>query len=292
MSEDYQRLLDSTIDHLQSLKARGTRFLSIETDTLALLQNVAPTRVAAPAPARPVAPERIFSAETPIIAPAAPVIVEIPIGPILSREEKEVAMAELRAKAMVCEKCPHLARTRKNVVFGVGDIHSPLMFVGEAPGADEDAQGEPFVGAAGQLLTKMIVAMGFTRDSVYIANILKCRPDTPGQTYGNRKPTPEEMNTCLPYVQTQIDIIKPKAIVGLGATAIEGFFGKGAGITRMRGKFLTYRGIPFMPTFHPAYLLRNQANTEKRKVWEDLLQVMETLGVTISDKQRGYFLKS
>ena len=295
MSEDYQRLLDSTIDHVQSLKARGTRFLSIGTDTLALLQQGASAPVAArpAATTRPSAAPAFSSTPAParVSAPAAPSVVEIPIGPTLSREEKETAMAELRAKAMVCVQCPHLARSRKNVVFGVGEIHSPLMFVGEAPGADEDAQGEPFVGAAGQLLTKMIVAMGFTRESVYIANILKCRPDTPGQSYGNRKPTPEEMDTCRPYVQTQIDIIKPRVIVGLGATAIEGFFGKGAGITRMRGTFLTYRGIPFMPTFHPAYLLRNQANTEKRKVWEDLLKVMETLEVPISEKQRGYFLK-
>jgi len=165
------------------------------------------------------------------------------------------------------------------------------MFVGEAPGADEDIKGEPFVGAAGQLLTKIIAAMGFSRQTVYIGNILKCRPDTPGQSSGNRKPTPEEMKICLPYILEQIEIIQPKVLVALGATAIEGLLGKKEGIGRLRGHFLDFRGIPLMPTFHPAYLLRNQVITEKRKVWEDMLQVMEKLGVPISEKQQGYFLR-
>ena len=201
-------------------------------------------------------------------------------------------MAELRARAMVCVKCSHLAASRKNVVFGVGDATSPLMFVGEAPGADEDVQAEPFVGKAGQLLTRIIQTMGFTRDTVYIANILKCRPDTPDQSAGNRKPTPEEMQTCLPYLQAQIDIVQPKVIVALGGVAIEGLLGKTAGITRLRGQWQTYRDIPLMPTYHPAYLLRNQALSEKRKVWEDMLQVLEKLGRPISEKQRGFFLKA
>ena len=201
-------------------------------------------------------------------------------------------MAELRARAMVCRKCPHLAASRKNVVFGVGDIHSPLMFVGEAPGADEDEQGEPFVGKAGQLLTRIIQTMGFAREAVYIANILKCRPDTPGQTKGNRKPKPEEMQTCLPYLLAQLDIIEPKVIVALGATAVEGLLGKCGGITRLRGHWQEFRGVPVMPTYHPAYLLRNQALGEKRKVWEDMLLVLEKLGRPINEKQRNYFLKA
>lgn len=202
-------------------------------------------------------------------------------------------MAELRQRALACRKCPHLVVSRRTVVFGVGDIHSPLMFVGEAPGADEDAQGEPFVGKAGQLLTRIIQTMGLRRDQVYIANILKCRPDTPGQASGNRKPTATEMATCLPWLLEQIQIIRPRVIVALGATAVEGLFGKAtAAITRTRGTWLTFQDIPVMPTYHPAYLLRNQALSEKRKVWEDLLAVMEKLGLPISEKQRGYFLKA
>ena len=145
--------------------------------------------------------------------------------------EKAAAFTALRERALACVKCPHLATSRKSVVFGVGNIDSQLMFVGEAPGADEDAQGEPFVGAAGQLLTKIIQATGLSRADVYIANILKCRPDTPGQSSGNRKPTPEEMATCIPYLHEQIDLIRPKVLVALGATAVEGLLGKTIGIT-------------------------------------------------------------
>jgi DNA polymerase len=192
---------------------------------------------------------------------------------------------------MPCVKCAHLAASRKNVVFGVGDINADLMFIGEAPGADEDEQAEPFVGKAGQLLTKIIQATGLTRESVYIANILKCRPDTPGQPTGNRKPTPEEMQTCIPYLHQQIDLIRPKVIVALGGTAVEGLLGRTIGITKLRGHWQTYRGIPLMPTYHPAYLLRNQAPTEKRRLWEDMLQVMEKLGMPISQRQKSFFLK-
>ena len=210
----------------------------------------------------------------------------------LSPEAKAAAFAELRQRAMACVKCPHLASSRKNVVFGVGSPDAELMFIGEAPGADEDDQGEPFVGKAGQLLTRIIQAMGLTRETVYIGNILKCRPDTAGQSAGNRKPTADEMKTCIPYLHEQIDLIRPKVIVALGATAVEGLLGKTIGITKLRGNWKTYRGIPLMPTYHPAYLLRNQAPSEKRRVWEDMLQVMERLGLPISEKQRNYFLKS
>jgi DNA polymerase len=132
--------------------------------------------------------------------------------------------------------------------------------------------------------------MGLRRETVYIANILKCRPDTPGQSAGNRKPTPDEMRTCIPFLHEQIDLIRPKVLVALGATAVEGLLGKTVGITRLRGQWQTYRNIPLMPTYHPAYLLRNQALSEKRRVWEDMLAVMERLSLPVSEKQRNYFL--
>ena len=201
-------------------------------------------------------------------------------------------MASLRERALACQKCPHLASSRKNVVFGVGSIDAELMFVGEAPGADEDEQAEPFVGKAGQLLTRIIQTMGLSRDTVYIANILKCRPDTPGQTAGNRKPNAEEMQTCLPYLLEQIDLIRPQIIVALGSTAVEGLLGKTVGITKLRGNIQTFHGVPVMPTYHPSYLLRNQALSVKREVWEDMLQVLERLGRPISEKQRSFFLKA
>jgi uracil-DNA glycosylase family 4 len=213
-----------------------------------------------------------------------------PARPMLDPAAKAEAMKELRERALVCVKCPHLANSRKNVVFGVGDIHAQLMFVGEAPGADEDEQGEPFVGAAGQLLSKIIQTMGLSRERVYIANILKCRPDTPGQNSGNRKPTADEMNTCIAYLHSQIDLIQPRVLVALGGVAIEGLLGK-SGITRLRGQWHTYRGIHLMPTFHPSFLLRTMSPRDKRLVWEDMLQVMERLDMPISEKQRGFFLQ-
>ena len=309
MSGAYEQLLDAAIQHLQELKGRGVQFVPVAPETLAGLnqsRKVAPVRsrmtqpVPAPRPAplvsrpepvttktaQPEPPiERTLSLALPGQEPAAPP------AAVLSPEAKTAAFAELREPAMACVKCPHLASSRRNVVFGVGSLDAELMFIGEAPGADEDEQGEPFVGKAGQLLTKIIQAMGLTRNTVYIGNILKCRPDTPGQSAGNRKPTPEEMKTCIPYLHEQIDLIRPKVIVALGATAVEGLLGKTVGITRLRGNWKTYRGTPLMPTYHPAYLLRNQAPSEKRRVWEDMLQVMEKLGLPISEKQRNYFLK-
>jgi DNA polymerase len=213
-------------------------------------------------------------------------------SPPLDPQAKAAAFAALRERALTCVKCAHLASSRKNVAFGVGSIDAQLMFIGEAPGADEDEQGEPFVGRAGQLLTKIIQAMGLQRGDVYIGNILKCRPDTPGQTAGNRKPTADEMATCIPYLHEQIDLIRPKVIVALGATAVDGLLGKTIGITKLRGTWKTYRDTPLMPTYHPAYLLRNQAMSEKRKVWEDMLAVMEKLEMPISEKQRRFFLKA
>jgi uracil-DNA glycosylase len=279
-ADAYTQLLDATIQHLESLKKRGVKFVSVAPENLTALGKT--PRRAAPVASAPVA----SAASQPLASLLAPAV------SATASPAKTAAFAELRARALVCVKCPHLASSRKNVVFGVGNIESPLMFVGEAPGADEDEQGEPFVGKAGQLLTKIIQAMGFQRDSVYIANILKCRPDTPGQSAGNRKPTPEEMQTCIPYLHEQIDLIQPKVIVALGATAVDGLLGKTIGITKLRGQWRTYRNIPLMPTYHPAYLLRNQALSEKRRVWEDMLAVMEKLGAPISEKQRNYFLKA
>jgi uracil-DNA glycosylase len=199
-------------------------------------------------------------------------------------------LSPLRERVSVCQKCPHLARSRTQTVFGIGNSDADLMFIGEAPGADEDARGEPFVGRAGQLLTKIIKTMGFKRGDVYIANVLKCRPDMPAGISGNRPPTPEEMQTCLPYLAQQIEIIQPKVLVALGATAVEGLLGTRGTMRDLRGRWHSYSQTPLMITYHPSYLLRNQAVTEKRKVWEDMLKVLERLERPISEKQRNYFL--
>ncbi len=199
-------------------------------------------------------------------------------------------LAPIRERVRVCTKCPHLACSRTQTVFGVGNPDAELMFIGEAPGADEDKQGEPFVGRAGQLLTRIIETMGLGREEVYIANILKCRPDTPSSSFGNRPPTPREMETCRPYLLEQIDVIEPKVLVALGAVAVECLLGTRGTMRELRGRWHSYNGTPLMITYHPAYLLRNQAPSEKRKVWEDMLQVLERLEKPITEKQRNYFL--
>jgi DNA polymerase len=318
MADAYEQLLDATIQHLEDLKSRGVRHVAVSSETLASLarpmtrklqvSDCTPPAMGAPVsgPARtesrkhagPEAGAPPTQSAGPKPAGAQTTLLALPgetvpaQAPPLDAQAKAAAFAALRERALACVKCANLASSRKNVVFGVGNIDAQLMFVGEAPGADEDEQGEPFVGKAGQLLTKIIQATGLSRGDVYIANILKCRPDTPGQSAGNRKPTPDEMATCIPYLHEQIDLIRPKVIVALGATAVEGLLGKTIGITKLRGTWKTYRGTPLMPTYHPAYLLRNQAMSEKRRVWEDMLAVMEKLGMPISEKQRNYFLKA
>jgi DNA polymerase len=294
MSDPYADLLDATVSHLNDLKTRGVRHVAVSAETWAALKSrrkLAPEtlpRQSGSTPPSPAPRENRFllpRRNEPEVG-ASP-----PPAPPVANPSKVQAMAELRERALACVKCPNLVAARRNVVFGVGSIDAQLMFVGEAPGMDEDAQGEPFVGAAGHLLTKIIQAMGLTRETVYIANILKCRPDTPGQASGNRKPTPEEMQTCIPYLHAQVDLIQPKVLVALGGTAVEGLLGK-TGITRLRGHWQSYREIPLMPTFHPSFLLRPENAGKKREVWQDMLQVMERLELPISDKQRGFFQRA
>ena len=180
-------------------------------------------------------------------------------------------LAAIASEIAACTRCGlHIGRT--NTVPGQGNPQPEILFVGEAPGKDEDQQGLAFVGRAGQLLTKMIEAMGFAREDVFIANINKCRPPD------NRKPTREEMDTCLPFLKRQIAILKPKVIIAMGATAVEGLvpLPEGKTISKVRGEWLEFEGIALMPTYHPAYLLRNPAM--KRPVWEDLKTVLGRLG--------------
>ena len=174
----------------------------------------------------------------------------------------------LRQEAMACKKC-ELHKTRGNIVFGTGSTSADLMFVGEGPGAEEDKQGIPFVGRSGQLLTKMIEAMGHTRETIYIANIVKCRPPE------NRNPFEDESATCIPFLYRQIEYIKPKVIVCLGSVAAQNLLKTKLGISKIRGEFVELNGVKVMPTFHPAYLLRN--GKMKKPCWEDLQKVMAEL---------------
>ncbi len=184
------------------------------------------------------------------------------------------ALSAIRADIGDCTRCKLHALGRQQIVFGVGNPSADLMFVGEAPGADEDVQGVPFVGRAGQLLTKIIEAIGLTRDDVYIANVIKCRPPQ------NRNPEPDEVAACEPFLFRQVDVIKPKVIVALGKFAAQTVLRSNDPISRLRGRVFDYRGAKLVPTFHPAYLLRNPS--AKREVWEDMKLVRNLLDSQLS----------
>lgn len=334
MADAFQVLLQATVDHLREEKRRGVRHLDVDPGMLSGLERADSTggkdrteagprgnqhrqRQSTPSGQTSARPQRRISIgigggddskrevrsagnlpqmETGAIAKsAAP---ESGGGPATGEKPRgadHATLDALREAVLPCSLCPHLVSSRTQVVFGVGNPDAALMFVGEAPGVDEDRQGEPFVGKAGQLLTRIIGAMGLSREEVYIANVLKCRPDTPGQRFGNRKPTFEEMEQCKPWLLRQIELVQPSVIVALGATALQGLFGSPSeSITRARGQWRDFKGIALMPTYHPSYLLHkesvpDQAKIEKRRVWEDMLQVMEKLDLPISEKQRNYF---
>jgi DNA polymerase len=199
---------------------------------------------------------------------------------------------DLRRRIFDNEALKKHVRPGKKLVFGVGNLDADIFFCGEAPGADEEIQGIPFVGRAGQLLTKIIQAMGLSREDVYIGNIMNWRPEMDTPT-GNRPPTQEEMQFCLPHLIEQVEIVRPKVIVALGATAVNGLLGcdKNRKMSSVRGQWHEFCGIALMITFHPSYLLRNGSNRMKRIVWEDMLRVMEKIGMAISEKQRQYFLE-
>ena len=191
-------------------------------------------------------------------------------GPVLPAARRPAALAAVRELIGECQRC-QLAQGRNKIVFADGDANAQIMFVGEGPGADEDAQGLPFVGRAGQLLNNMIAAMGLKREQVYIANIVKCRPPQ------NRKPEPGEANTCMPFLERQIEIVRPRVLVALGATAATYLLGMRGSIASMRGRVHDYRGIQTVVTYHPAFLLRDP--TQKKEAWKDLQMAMSALGI-------------
>jgi len=205
---------------------------------------------------------------TPRSGVASPASSENPPGSSERGVEAATALRVIREDLGDCQRCK-LAPGRKNIVFGVGKPDADLVFVGEAPGATEDARGEPFVGDAGQLLTKMIAAMGFAREDVYIANILKCRPP------GNRDPEPDEVEACEPFLKRQLDTLRPKVIVALGRIAAQTLLRSDAPISALRGRWKSYHGIALLPTYHPAFLLRQPG--QKRTAWEDLKEVLAEL---------------
>jgi DNA polymerase len=235
--------------HVESLRAAGVEWLPT---------GGPPPRRPAEVPPEAARATTLFGDETP------------PPETVVPAEERRRELQLLAERVSGCTRCEELARTRKQTVFGVGAVDTSLCFVGEAPGADEDATGEPFVGAAGQLLNRIIVACGMRREEVYICNIIKCRPP------GNRLPLADEAGNCREYLERQLDLVRPKHICALGACAAQNLLDTKLGIGRLRGRFHDYRGIPVLCTYHPAYLLRSPE--KKKDVWDDMKQLLVKMG--------------
>jgi uracil-DNA glycosylase len=240
--------------------------------------TVAPAAAEAPEPASPSSPSitSIPTAPQESTIPRRTLVSDQPVpplvsfGPVLPAAQRPAALAAVRDLIGECQRC-QLAQSRNKIVFADGDPNAQILFVGEGPGADEDAQGLPFVGRAGQLLNNMIAAMGLKREQVYIANIVKCRPPQ------NRKPETDEANTCMPFLERQIEIVRPRVLVALGATAATYLLGMRGSIASMRGRIHDYRGIQTVVTYHPAFLLRDP--TQKKEAWKDLQMAMSVLGI-------------
>jgi uracil-DNA glycosylase len=265
---EFGKLLDHTIDHLAGERRDGRMAMQVSPETRAGLTAPLPRAPAASVQGPDggaVSPSKVR------MAPAAPPPPPPAGGGSLDEIAREIAG---------CTRCP-LHTTRTRTVPGVGSPRAELMFIGEGPGAEEDRQGLPFVGPAGDLLTRLIVRMGFTREEVFIANIVKCRPTVDGLGQRDRAPDENEMRACIPYLERQIAAIAPRVIVALGNTAMKGLLGE-IGITRLRGHWREYRGVPLMPTYHPAYLLRGGGDEKARywEVWDDMQQVLAKLGRT------------
>lgn len=254
-----EELKQQARQHLDSLRAAGVEWLPAGTPTGNLKLNLDEADAAPPVSAGPASKTQpAVSAE------------EVSSPPSLDLDQRRVELQVLAKKVAGCTLCGELASTRTQTVFGVGQPGVELCFIGEAPGADEDAQGEPFVGAAGQLLNKIIAACGMKREEVYICNILRCRPP------GNRTPNEKEAGNCRPFLEKQLELVAPKYICALGACAAQNLLGTTLSIGKLRGALQSYKGIPVLCTYHPAYLLRNPP--AKKDVWEDMQKLMAHMG--------------
>jgi DNA polymerase len=274
------RPVDAVIDFLEAEKARGVTHILLDEEAREGLRSL--LRRTRPSSRKPVElPAQVEKAK-----PAAP-----PAEITSSGGSKAEQLAALRAQAENWAPARSLGTLRQTMVFATGNPDARIMLVGEAPGYEEERKREPFVGPAGQKLNDILKAMGLAREEVYISNIVKFRPATPKQTTNNRKPTLEEMASCLPFIRSEVGIVKPECIIALGGTAAEGLLGLTGSVGSMRGSWHEFGGIPVRVTYHPSYLLRSQSDlSTKRQVWEDMLAVMERLGMPISEKQRGFFL--
>lgn len=291
-----ERELAAIYDELNRRLREGEKTVYLTAESLAFLREAAARKAEVPELREPVPSEGLEAVTGPSRSRRPPRSgKEAPVPPppaefTLPEGSREARYEFLRERILGDSWSLSQIKPGKRVVPGSGDLEARIFFCGEAPGAEEEKEGVPFIGPAGQLLSRIIKAMGLSRESVYIANIMTYRPPPPGPV-GNRAPTAEEMAYCLPYLVAQLEIVQPEVIVALGKTALDGLLGRDPKrrMTRIRGHWQAFGGIPLMPAFHPSYLLRNASLETKRLVWEDMLEVMQRLELPVSEKQRGYF---
>ena len=287
-------------DELRRIKASGVSTVDVSEESLQALRSAVEAHVSQLKRDTPVAPkvevEVVVAKEA--VATSKFKNVSFPVAPYFtlpegSKAEKLKALEQIMLEDPVTKA---QIKPGKRMVFGCGDVDAKILFIGDAPGIEEEEKGEPFVGPAGQLLDRMIVGMGLTRASVYLASVLHFRPEpasnAEGEQAANRTPTPAELVYCMPYVKAQIEVVKPTVIVALGSSVAQGILGPGSfkALGDVRGQWKEYCSIPLLVTYHPSYILRNSSNKSKRMIWDDLLKVMEQAKLPISEKQKAYFL--
>ena len=292
------------IDYLRELEGRGEKYISVDDDARKILREFyLRARNGTVASASAVSPNKVAGVK-PVAAKTADVAeLRVETADVKTQQHEVAAADGLQASGSSAkEKIASLTRQvakwpaasaltdlRKTMVFSVGNPEADIMLVGESPGYDEERLGEPFVGKAGQKLDGILKAMGVERKNTYITNIVKFRPAMPNQTTTNRQPTSEELAAFMPFIQEEIKVVAPKVIIALGGTAAQALLASEESVVNMRGEFHDCDGVPLRVTYHPSYILHNEATSEKRKIWEDMLAVMDLLQMPVSEKQRGYF---
>lgn len=282
------RPVDVLLEFLEAEKARGVSHVHLDEGAREGLRALFEKSRPGAKPAAPAVPQAVkMPAEIPP-PPAATVALEVTATGNTSRAGK---LADLRRQAENWAPARALGTLRETMVFSIGNPEARIMLVGEAPGYQEEKERQPFVGPAGQKLNDILKAMGLSRDEVYISSIVKFRPATANQSTNNRKPTPEEIAVCMPFIRAEIGIVQPQVIIALGETAAEGLLGLQGKVITMRDKWHDFEGTPVRVTYHPSHLLQNAGSSPvKRQLWEDMLAAMEKLGLPITEKQRGFFL--
>ena len=299
-------IAEPLVNYLRQLEAQGKTHVNVDDDARLLLREFykraagrpsQPQRSASPTPAQAPSPTPT-SPQGPTAQPLASsalateaAVPQNQASLVLSGGTVEEKVASLKLQAADWAPAKALGGLRQTMVFSTGNLGADIMLVGEAPGFDEERLGEPFAGKAGQKLDAILRAMGTERKDVYISNLVKFRAKMPNQTTTNRKLTRDEIDVWLPFIKEEVKIVQPKAIICLGGATAQAMLGVTGAVRELRGEFHHYEGVPLRVTYHPSYILNDEATSEKRMLWLDMLSVMELLGMPISDKQRGYFAK-